>query len=109
MSRRLPGFTHADHAAAVDAILGAIVVALATGERVEIRGFGVFSTHVRTGRIGRNPRSGAAVVIPEKRVVHFRPGLAVRGAVADAGNDPQVAINPLQSARTDEITGAVTV
>ncbi len=50
------------------------------GHRIEIRGFGSFSVNHRPPRMGRNPRSGEAVAIPEKRVPHFKPGKALREA-----------------------------
>ena len=50
--------------------------ALARGHRIEIRGFGSFSINRRPPRVGRNPRSGEQVVIPEKLVPHFKPGKA---------------------------------
>ena len=55
--------------------------ALVRGHRIEIRGFGSFSINRRPPRIGRNPRSGESVQIPEKRVPHFKPGKALREAV----------------------------
>ena len=55
--------------------------ALVRGHRIEIRGFGSFSVNRRPPRIGRNPRSGESVQIPEKRVPHFKPGKALREAV----------------------------
>ena len=66
---------------AVKALQDAIVDALVQGQRIEIRGFGSFSIHHRPERTGRNPRSGEAVAIPEKRVPHFKPGKALREAV----------------------------
>ena len=48
--------------------------ALARGDRVELRGFGMFSTRGRGERVGRNPRTGAEVAVPSKVVPHFRPG-----------------------------------
>jgi integration host factor subunit beta len=57
--------------------------ALARGHRIEIRGFGSFSVSRRPSRVGRNPRSGEQVVIPEKLVPHFKPGKALREAVDD--------------------------
>ena len=66
---------------AVKAILDAVSEALVRGHRVEIRGFGSFSINRRPPRIGRNPRSGERVDIPEKRVPHFKPGKALREAV----------------------------
>ena len=55
-----------------------IVERLAAGGRVELRGFGDFSTRARGGRIGRNPRTGDAVEIGSKRVPYFKPGKDVR-------------------------------
>ena len=55
--------------------------ALVRGHRIELRGFGTFSVNRRPPRIGRNPRSGESVAIPEKRVPHFKPGKALREAV----------------------------
>jgi integration host factor subunit beta len=63
--------------------------ALAKGHRIEIRGFGSFSINRRPPRVGRNPRSGEQVVIPEKLVPHFKPGKALREAV-----DAQVPVDP---------------
>ena len=47
---------------------------LAEGGRVELRGFGAFSTRDREARTGRNPRTGEAVDVPAKRVTNFKPG-----------------------------------
>ena len=66
---------------AVRAILEAMSEALVQGQRIEIRGFGSFSVNHRSPRIGRNPRSGESVAIPEKRVPHFKPGKALREQV----------------------------
>ena len=62
-------------------ILDAMSDALGRGHRIEIRGFGSFSINRRPPRIGRNPRSGEQVVIPEKLVPHFKPGKALRETV----------------------------
>ena len=63
---------------------------LARGHRIEIRGFGSFSINRRPPRLGRNPRTGESVHIPERRVPHFKPGKALREAVGaqpvDAGD-----------------------
>ena len=69
---------------AIKTMLEQMSQALATGDRIEIRGFGSFSINRRPPRVGRNPRSGESVQIPEKRVPHFKPGKALREAV-DAG------------------------
>ena len=51
---------------------------LAEGGRVELRGFGAFSTRGRDARMGRNPRTGEAVDVPAKRVPYFKPGKEMR-------------------------------
>jgi integration host factor subunit beta len=51
---------------------------LSSGGRVELRGFGAFSTRSRDGRTGRNPRTGATVEIDPKRVPYFKPGKEIR-------------------------------
>ena len=79
--------THRDAEYAVKTILDAMGDALVRGHRIEIRGFGSFTVNRRPPRIGRNPRSGESVQIPEKRVPHFKPGKALREAV-----DAQTAI-----------------
>ena len=78
---RFGQLTHRDAEYAVKTILDALSEALVRGHRVEIRGFGSFSVNRRPPRIGRNPRSGESVAIPEKRVPHFKPGKALREAV----------------------------
>lgn len=66
---------------AVKTILDAMAEALAEGQRIEIRGFGSFSLSGRPPRIGRNPKSGDKVMVPEKRVPHFKPGKELRERV----------------------------
>ena len=73
--------THHDAEYTVKKILDAMSDALVRGHRIEIRGFGSFSINRRPPRMGRNPRSGESVAIPEKRVPHFKPGKALREAV----------------------------
>ena len=62
----------------VDIFFEEIAARLAEGGRVELRGFGTFSTRQREGRIGRNPRTGAPVEVPPKRVPYFKPGKEMR-------------------------------
>ena len=54
---------------------------LAAGERIEIRGFGSFSLHYRSPRIGRNPKTGESVGLAGKYVPHFKPGKELRDRV----------------------------
>jgi integration host factor subunit beta len=65
----------------VCAIFDSIVRALRSGNKVEIRGFGSFRTRQRLGRIGRNPKSGAQVEVPPKRVPFFKPSKELRGLI----------------------------
>ncbi|WP_296900348.1 integration host factor subunit beta [Thiohalocapsa sp.] len=66
---------------AVRCILEQMSAALATGERIEIRGFGSFSLHYRPPRIGRNPKTGDSVALAGKYVPHFKPGKELRDRV----------------------------
>ena len=60
--------------AAVDTIVERLKRAMATGERIELRGFGVFNVRPRKTGIGRNPRTGTEVTISPGRAVRFKPG-----------------------------------
>ena len=62
----------------VDTVFEQIGAALARGYRVELRGFGAFSTRSRPARVGRNPRTGDEVAVPAKAVPHFKPGKELR-------------------------------
>jgi integration host factor subunit beta len=81
LAARFSQLNHRDAEFAVKAILDAMGDALVKGHRIEIRGFGSFSVNRRSPRVGRNPRSGESVMIPEKRVPHFKPGKALREQV----------------------------
>ena len=58
----------------VRAILGYMVSSLVAGRRIEIRGFGSFAVNLRPARVGRNPKTGESVLVPEKKVPHFKCG-----------------------------------
>ena len=60
--------------AAVDTVFESMKKALAAGDRIELRGFGVFNVKPRKTGIGRNPRTGAEVSIPPGKAVRFKPG-----------------------------------
>jgi integration host factor subunit beta len=62
----------------VDAVFSSIATALEQGEKIELRGFGSFKLRRRESRTGRNPKTGAGVVVPAKKVPHFKPGKALR-------------------------------
>ncbi len=69
---------------AVKTVLEHMAERLASGDRIEIRGFGSFSLHYRPGRVGRNPKTGAPVSLPAKHVPHFKPGKELRERVDEA-------------------------
>jgi integration host factor subunit beta len=66
---------------AVKSLLEQMSMALASGHRIEIRGFGSFSLHYRPPRIGRNPKTGDSVALAPKHVPHFKPGKELRERV----------------------------
>ncbi|MDY0007493.1 MAG: integration host factor subunit beta [Spongiibacteraceae bacterium] len=73
---------------AVKTILEHMSQTLATGERIEIRGFGSFSLHYREPRQGRNPKTGETVELAGKYVPHFKPGKEMRERVNESLNAP---------------------
>ena len=81
LAERFGQLTHRDTELAVKTMLDAMSDALARGHRIEIRGFGSFAINRRPPRMGRNPRSGEQVAIPEKLVPHFKPGKSLRESV----------------------------
>lgn len=66
---------------AIKLILEYMSQSLASGSRIEIRGFGSFSIHYRAPRIGRNPKTGESVELEGKYVPHFKPGKELRDKV----------------------------
>ena len=68
---------------AIKTMLEQMSQALATRDRIEIRGFGSFSLHYRPPRMGRNPKTGESVALPAKHVPHFKPGKELRERVSD--------------------------
>ena len=83
LSRKQQQLPYKDVELAVKTILESMANALASGERIEIRGFGSFSLHYRPPRMGRNPKTGEAVALSSKHVPHFKPGKELRDRVND--------------------------
>lgn len=81
LAARFPQLLLRDADIAVKTILDAMSDALADGHRIEIRGFGSFGLNRRPPRVGRNPKSGEKVLVPEKRVPHFKAGKELRERV----------------------------
>ena len=73
-----PGLKADEVEQVVDIFFNEIAARLADGGRVELRGFGAFSTRERDARTGRNPRTGEPVEVPAKRVPYFKPGKDMR-------------------------------
>ena len=72
LSDNYPNFLKKDLDKFINIILREIKLALKKGERVELRGFGVFSTNIQKARISRNPKTGEKVNTPEKKTIHFK-------------------------------------
>ena len=68
------GITKTKAELAVETVFGSMKRSLAKGDRIELRGFGVFNVRPRKTGIGRNPRTGAEVSIPPGKAVRFKPG-----------------------------------
>lgn len=68
------GITKTKAELAVETVFASMKKALSVGERIELRGFGVFNVRPRKTGIGRNPRTGAEVSIPPGKAVRFKPG-----------------------------------
>ncbi len=92
LARRQGHLAYKDVELAVKSLLEQMSQALATGDRIEIRGFGSFSLHYRPPRVGRNPKTGDAVQLPAKHVPHFKPGKELRERV-DASRE-RVPLSP---------------
>ena len=73
-----PDLTQRDVELVVAGLFDSITEQLASGGRVELRGFGAFSTRQRDARTGRNPRTGAQVAVDAKKVPYFKPGKEMR-------------------------------
>jgi len=80
---------------AVKNLLEQMSQSLASGSRIEIRGFGSFSLHYRPPRIGRNPKSGSPVALPGKHVPHFKPGKELRERVDAMINETEIDQDPV--------------
>jgi len=80
---RVVEMTRKDSEVIVEAIFDSVVRALRGGDKIEIRGFGSFRTRQRQPRIGRNPKTGARVDVPAKRIPFFKPSKELKDLVND--------------------------
>jgi DNA-binding protein HU-beta len=81
VSAKVEGLTKSKTSEVIDAVVESISEALASGERVTLVGFGTFQTAGRQERKGRNPKTGAEILIPSKTVAKFKPGTSLQNAV----------------------------
>ena len=72
LKKSYPNFLKKDLDKVVSIVLSEIKLALKRGDRVELRGFGMFSTNIQKARISRNPKTGEKVNTPEKKTIHFK-------------------------------------
>jgi integration host factor subunit beta len=84
LKEQCPALQPSDVELALNCLLDHLMSALESGERIEIRGFGCFTLHHRAPRIGRNPKTGAAVHLPPKVKLHFKPGKDMKDRVNTA-------------------------
>lgn len=80
--------TRKDADSMVSAILDGMVESLQRGEKIELRGFGSFRIRQRSARTGRNPRTGARVHVPAKRIPYFKPGRDLRQGLNHGAGEP---------------------
>ncbi len=87
---------------AVKTMLEQMSQTLASGDRIEIRGFGSFSLHYRAPRIGRNPKTGESVGLAGKHVPHFKPGKELRDRVNAALHGSQTDVGQAATESTQD-------
>ena len=78
---QLGDLTRNDAETIVETVFDSVIHALRSGDKIEIRGFGSFRTRQRNARIGRNPKTGARVDVPAKRIPFFKPSKDLRDLV----------------------------
>ena len=81
IANKQPHLPQKDVELAINNILDVLTTTIADGGRIEIRGFGGFSTVHRDARMGRNPKTGETVSVPRRRTLHFKPGMNLRDKV----------------------------
>ena len=94
------GYTQHEVSAIVQSMLDSIVDSLAEGHRLEIRNFGVFDVKTRDPRLGRNPRTGDEVSIPQKKIAGFKPGKALKEWI-------QTGVKPLDDGEPNAVVRAM--
>jgi integration host factor subunit beta len=90
---RVVEMTRKESEVIVEAIFDSIVRSLRGSDKIEIRGFGSFRTRQRQSRVGRNPKTGARVEVPAKRIPYFKPSKELKDVV-NAGATPPEPVAP---------------
>jgi integration host factor subunit beta len=90
LASKQPHLSHADVDVAVTLLINKTISELASGGRVEIRGFGAFSLKHYKAKLGRNPRTGEMVSVPQRYGVHFKPGGDMRARVNASAVEYQI-------------------
>ncbi len=85
---RVVEMTRKDSEVIVEAIFDSVVKSLRGGDKIEIRGFGSFRTRQRQPRVGRNPKTGARVEVPAKRIPYFKPSKELKDLVGARDSPP---------------------
>lgn len=83
------GLLKSDIALSVKELINKMASSIASGERIEIRGFGSFTLRERKPRLGRNPKTGESVALGVKYAPHFKPGKDLKERVMDSLNNPK--------------------
>jgi len=90
LTSKQPHLSHADVDAAVTLLINKMINELSSGGRVEIRGFGAFSLKHYKAKLGRNPRTGEIVSVPQRYGVHFKPGDDMKARVNASASDYKI-------------------
>src|SRR5437870_12976803 len=98
---RVVEMTRRESEVIVEAIFDSIVKSLRGGDKIEIRGFGSFRTRQRQPRIGRNPKTGARVEVPAKKIPYFKPSKELKDVVNNS-NTPAPA-PAVETSATDPV------
>ena len=80
--------TRKDAEAIVETVFGSVIKSLQSDDKIEVRGFGSFRTRRRRGRIGRNPKTGAKVDVPPKRIPFFKPSKELKELINNESKAP---------------------
>ena len=102
----LGDLTRRDSEVIVDTLFDSVIGALKSGDKIEIRGFGSFRTRQRNARTGRNPKTGAKVEVPAKRVPFFKPSKELRDTVNRKTHGGEVEVH-LSAKAKSEIDGTI--